>query len=72
MHEENIDVARVVASCLTLVSGRAQTNGVSLDYRLPDHLPMLRADKRKLKQIMLNLLSNAVNSRPRGAVSSST
>ena len=66
LHEENIDVARVVASCLTLVSGRAQTNGVSLDYRLPDHLPMLRADKRKLKQIMLNLLSNAVKFTPKG------
>ena len=66
LHEEDIDVARVVASCLTLVSGRAQTSGVILDARVPDHLPMLRADKRMLKQILLNLLSNAVKFTPKG------
>ena len=66
LHEEDIDVARVVASCLTLVSGRAQNSGVILDARVPDHLPMLRADKRMLKQILLNLLSNAVKFTPKG------
>ena len=66
LHEEDIDVARVVASCLTLVSGRAQTSGVILDARVPDHLPILRADKRMLKQILLNLLSNAVKFTPTG------
>ena len=60
LDEREIDVARLVRSCLILVGERADSGGVTIDNRVPDDLPRLRADQRKLKQILINLLSNAI------------
>ena len=60
IHEAEVDVARVVRSCVTLVNGRAEDGGVTIACEIPDGLPLLRADGRKLKQIVINILSNAV------------
>jgi signal transduction histidine kinase len=43
-----------------MVKGRAQKGGVKLELEVPDHPPALRADSRKLKQILVNLLSNGI------------
>jgi signal transduction histidine kinase len=34
-----------------------------------ERLGQIKADERKIRQVVLNLLSNAINSRPRGAAS---
>jgi protein-histidine pros-kinase len=60
LHEERVDVARVVQSCVTLVNGRAREGGLTIACEIPDGLPLLRADGRKLRQIVVNILSNAV------------
>ncbi|MFQ5957865.1 MAG: PAS domain-containing sensor histidine kinase [Alphaproteobacteria bacterium] len=66
LHEDDVDVVRVVDSCLALVTERANSGGLSLERRVPPDLPALNADERKLKQILLNLLSNAVKFTPAG------
>ncbi len=66
LHEEDIDVAMVIRSCMVLVNERARNGGVKLLTDLPDGLPALHADQRKLKQILVNLLSNAVKFTPAG------
>ncbi|MCH7888813.1 MAG: PAS domain S-box protein [Proteobacteria bacterium] len=66
LYEEDVDVARAIRSCLTLVKERAEAGGLTLERRIPSDLPALRADERKLKQILLNLLSNAVKFTPDG------
>jgi len=58
--EETVELPAVVKSCLILLGERAHSAGVTLVQRLPDGLPSLRADSRKVKQILLNLLTNAV------------
>lgn len=40
--------------------GRAERGGVTLESEVGHGLPPMRGDKRKLKQILLNLVSNAV------------
>ncbi len=60
LYEEYVDASHVIRSCLTLVKERAADAGVLLEHDIASSLPALRADKRKLKQILLNLLSNAV------------
>ena len=66
LYEEDVDVSRVVQSCLTLVKGRAEAAGVKIERDMARNLPALRADERKLKQILINLLSNAIKFTPHG------
>ena len=42
------------------VAGRARERGVKVSLNIPDDLPRVRADATKLRQILINLMSNAV------------
>lgn len=64
--EETIDIAKVVKSCLTLVQERAHKADLTLISEFEDDLAPLYADKRKLKQILVNLLTNAIKFTPSG------
>jgi signal transduction histidine kinase len=64
--EETVELPAIVKSCLILLGERARSAEVRLDQRLPEDLPTLRADPRKLKQVVLNLLTNAVKFTPAG------
>jgi signal transduction histidine kinase len=63
---EPLDIANVVRTSLRLVAGQAEKGGVELAEELPADLPNIRADGTKLKQIIVNLASNAVKFTPRG------
>ena len=60
LQEEDVIVRHTVRSVLTLVKERAREGGVELVLEAPDDLPTLWADERKLKQILVNLLSNGI------------
>jgi signal transduction histidine kinase len=60
LHEEDVDAPAVARSVLRLVRQRAEKGGVRLESDIADAPPLLRADKRKLKQILVNLLTNAI------------
>ena len=60
LREENIYIPEIVHSVLNLVKGRAQKGNVELEIDIPGDAPMLRADQRKVKQILINLMSNAI------------
>jgi signal transduction histidine kinase len=69
LHEDDIEVAPLLRSALNMVHERATSGGVTLETEIPDALPALHADERKLKQILVTLLSNAVKfTRPGGVV----
>ncbi len=59
LYEDKIEIPEIVRSALKMVGHRAEQGGVKLELELADQLPALRADERKLKQILVNLLSNA-------------
>jgi cell cycle sensor histidine kinase DivJ len=58
--------AQVIGNCCDLLALKARETGVELNRRLPESLPDLIADKRSFKQILLNLISNAVKFTERG------
>jgi len=69
LHEERLDLSVVAASSFRLVRARADKAQISLETRLAPDLPHLIADKRRLMQVVLNLLSNSVKFTPnRGRV----
>ena len=66
LNEEPVDLGAVVESCMRLMRGRAEAAGLELIAEVPKELPFLQADARRLKQILLNLMSNAVKFTPSG------
>ena len=66
LHEESIDVGKMLDSCLSLIRERALRHGVTLEIVSEPNLPLLLADATKLRQILINLLSNAVKFTPEG------
>jgi len=71
LDETSVGVGETVRSCVNLVRPRAAESHISLTTRIATTLPALNADERKLKQILINLLSNATKFTPSGARSRS-
>jgi cell cycle sensor histidine kinase DivJ len=56
----------VIGHCCDLLALKARESGVELIKRVPAELPAIVADKRAFKQILINLMSNAVKFTDRG------
>jgi signal transduction histidine kinase len=57
---DTVDVARLVRHCVRQSEVVAQASEISLTIDVPDDLPLIRADERRLQQVLNHLLSNAV------------
>lgn len=57
---EEVDVAKAIKKCITLLSERAFEQNVKIVNHVPDSLPPVIADRVRFIQIVLNVLSNAV------------
>ncbi|MEE8297358.1 MAG: PAS domain S-box protein [Hyphomicrobium sp.] len=67
LYEEEFDIIDLVSSCMKLMAERANSASVKLLLDIPgDQQPRLRADRRMMKQILINLLSNGVKFTPHG------
>ena len=53
-------------NCCNLLALKARENGIDLVTRAPDDLPVMTGDPRAFKQIVLNLVSNAIKFTERG------
>jgi signal transduction histidine kinase len=61
-----VHLGESVAHCLEMTRRRAEETGITLTTDVPDDLPEIIADPRSVKQILLNLISNAVKFTPKG------
>jgi PAS domain S-box-containing protein len=69
LDDEEVEVGQMVRDTLHLVVERARSLDVAIDMDVPAELPRLRADGLKLKQVLLNLITNAIKfSHPGGRV----
>jgi cell cycle sensor histidine kinase DivJ len=53
-------------NCCNLLALKARENGIDLVARAPEDLPVITGDPRAFKQIVLNLVSNAIKFTERG------
>jgi|GEM_PF-1647577 signal transduction histidine kinase len=60
LSDDKVSIPHLVADTLRLVRDRAARASITITQDLPDHLPVLRGDERACKQMLANLLTNAV------------
>ena len=60
LREEPLDLREVLTDCLRLTAPGAKEAGIAVSLDLPPTAPAVVADARRMKQIALNLLSNAL------------
>jgi len=60
LNDSKIDLAELVTQCVGIMTSEAAAAEIALQIHLPDALPPVRADQRRLRQILLHLLSNAI------------
>ncbi|HUL06620.1 MAG TPA: PAS-domain containing protein, partial [Candidatus Acidoferrum sp.] len=64
--EDECDIAEIVEATVHMMGERAAQAAVAIEPRIAPALPLLRGDYRKVKQILFNLLSNALKFTPAG------
>ncbi|MEE8506897.1 MAG: HAMP domain-containing sensor histidine kinase [Kiloniellales bacterium] len=64
--ENVVDATNLVRHCASVARTQARTKHVMIEVDIPGGLPPLNADQRKLRQILGNLLANAVRFTPAG------
>ena len=60
LHEDEADLDDIVASACRIVRHRAQQASINIEVELPKPAVTVFADERALKQVLINLISNAV------------
>jgi signal transduction histidine kinase len=66
LERADFDLPGAIDNAVTLVRERAHRRGIRLLRNVDERLGMIRADERKVKQVLLNLLSNALKFTPEG------
>lgn len=66
---EPVSLAEVMQECETMIEPQADKRGISVSFSVLSVPTFVRADRRRLKQVLINLLSNAIKyNSPRGTV----
>jgi two-component system cell cycle sensor histidine kinase PleC len=66
LNEEASRLGDIVEDCLRLLKLRAESKGLRIVPEIEDHLPLIWVDERAIRQVCLNLLSNALKFTPKG------
>jgi len=66
LERTSFDLPMTVENTLILVRERAERRNIKLTRVIDERLGAIRADERKIKQVLLNLLSNALKFTPEG------
>ncbi len=60
LNEEALDLGEIIKKCTRLVADKAKGHEIGLIIECADDLPLVLGDQRKIKQVLINLLSNAL------------
>jgi PAS domain S-box-containing protein len=57
---ESVSLSEVLSECRTMMEPQSQQRGIRMTFPLFDHPIYVKADRTRVKQIIINLLSNAI------------
>ncbi len=66
LDEQDVDVQEAIESVMRMMASRAFSGGIVLNSKVEKNMPALHADPRLLRQVLINLVSNAVKFSRRG------
>lgn len=67
---EPTSLSEVILECQAMIDPQAQKRGITMHFPAPGLHPWVHADRTRLKQVLINLLSNTIKyNRPNGSVS---
>src|SRR5262245_59790793 len=66
LEPSDFDLPSAIENALTLVHERATRRGIVLGRMIDDRVGVIQGDERKVKQVLLNLFSNALKFTPEG------
>jgi signal transduction histidine kinase/DNA-binding response OmpR family regulator len=64
----DLNLNELVRSVMSTAAGLVKDKPVALSYSIPDDLPILYADSTRIRQILLNLISNAAKFTDEGSI----
>jgi signal transduction histidine kinase len=68
-HLSRFELLPMLEECRQTMQGKADENQISIQIKVPQDLPPVEADRDKLKQVVLNLISNAIKyNNPNGSI----
>ena len=62
------DISKLVKQAVALRQDQAAAKGISVSADLPKKLPSVNIDSRRIGQVLLNLIDNAISHTPRGSI----
>ncbi|MFA5592231.1 MAG: PAS domain S-box protein [Micavibrio sp.] len=60
LDEQNVDMPRLIESVIRIMANRAFNSGLEINSVIEENLPALYADPRLVRQILINLITNAI------------
>lgn len=66
LHEGPVDLSNVVDDVVRMLAVHAAESDVDLHAEVESPLPAMQGDERRIKQVLINLVANAIKFTPRG------
>jgi two-component system cell cycle sensor histidine kinase PleC len=64
VEKEPVELPPILSSCLLIIEAKAREKNITVECNIAPDLPLLLGDALRLKQILINLLGNAVKFTP--------